>query len=55
MVHNYIRYGQILPSMRIPMAVQGFAIPAGGVIIIVSILISTWDGVKMAVSGKESA
>ena len=53
MVQNYIKYGQILPSLRIPMAVQGFAIPVGGAVIIVSIVLSVWESLRQIYPGKE--
>lgn len=46
MVQNYIAYGQILPSLKIPMAVQGFAVPIGGIIIIISVALSCCIAVK---------
>ena len=38
MTMNQIRHGQILPGMRIPMALVGAAIPAGAVMTLVSVL-----------------
>jgi TRAP-type C4-dicarboxylate transport system permease small subunit len=38
MVLNQLKFGQILPGMRIPMAVVGWAIPAGAAVTVVSIL-----------------
>lgn len=38
MVMNQIKYGQILPGMRIPMAVVGWAIPIGAAVAVISIL-----------------
>jgi TRAP-type C4-dicarboxylate transport system permease small subunit len=36
MVQNQIKFGQIMPGMKIPMAVVGWAMPAGGLIAFVS-------------------
>lgn len=40
LVQNHIKYAQILPSLRLPMAVQSLALPLGGMIVILSVLVS---------------
>ena len=42
MTMNQIRHGQILPGMRIPMALAGAALPAGAVLTVVSVLRCGW-------------
>lgn len=46
MVLNQIKFGQILPGMRIPMAVVGWAVPVGAALTFLSILKSGWDEIK---------
>ena len=38
MVMNQIKYGQILPGMRIPVAVVGWSVPTGAAVALISIL-----------------
>lgn len=40
LVQNHIKYAQILPSLRLPMAVQSLALPLGGAVVVLSILVS---------------
>ena len=48
MVMNQIKYGQILPGMKIPMAIVGWSIPIGAVMTFVSILRSGYTEIKGA-------
>ena len=48
MVMNQIKYGQILPGMRIPMAVAGWSIPAGAAVTLVSVLQSGYLEIRKA-------
>ncbi|WP_300262268.1 TRAP transporter small permease [uncultured Cloacibacillus sp.] len=43
MVLNQMKFGQILPGMKIPVAVMGWAIPLGAAVTFVSILKSCFD------------
>ncbi|MDR1740478.1 MAG: TRAP transporter small permease [Synergistaceae bacterium] len=43
MVLNQMRFGQIMPGMRLPMAVVGCALPVGGVLAAVSVAKSAWN------------
>lgn len=40
LVQNHLKYGQILPSLQVPMALQSLALPVGGIVVMVSILFS---------------
>lgn len=53
MVQNYIKYGQILPSTGIPMAVQGFALPIGGAVIVVTIIMTLIFDIQKLFRGEE--
>ena len=46
MTLNQIRHGQILPGMRIPMALAGAALPMGAVMTAVSVLRCGWLELK---------
>lgn len=52
MVQNYLKYGQILPSTGIPMAVQGFALPIGGAVIIITIIMTLIFDVQKQIKGE---
>ncbi len=51
MTLNQIRHGQILPGMRIPMALAGGAIPAGAVLTILSALRCGWIELRRWMGG----
>lgn len=53
MVQNYIKYGQILPSLGIPMAIQGFALPIGGVVIVITIIMTLIFDIQKLMKGEE--
>ena len=42
MAMNQLRHGQILPGMRIPMALAGASLPCGAVMTFISVLRSGW-------------
>ncbi|MCR5346836.1 MAG: TRAP transporter small permease [Fretibacterium sp.] len=46
MTMNQIRHGQILPGMRIPMALAGAALPLGAVMTVISVLRCGWLELK---------
>lgn len=46
MVLNQIKFGQILPGMKIPVAVMGWAIPLGAAVSFISILKSCFDEIR---------
>ena len=46
MMMNQIRHGQILPGMRVPMALAGAALPLGAVMTLLSVLRSGWLEMK---------
>jgi TRAP-type C4-dicarboxylate transport system permease small subunit len=53
MVQNYLKYDQILPSTGIPMAVQGFALPIGGVVIIITVIMTLIFDIQKLIKGEE--
>lgn len=46
MVMNQLKFGQILPGMKIPVAIVGFAIPLGAAVSFISILKSCFDELR---------
>ncbi|MDR3331559.1 MAG: TRAP transporter small permease [Synergistaceae bacterium] len=56
MVQNQMKFGQILPGMRIPMAVVGWALPIGAAVAFVSVIKSAFDeiGDIPGAGGKDS-
>lgn len=53
LVQNHIKYAQILPSLRLPMAVQSLALPLGGVVVILSVFVSGLCEIKEVRKKKE--
>lgn len=55
MVMNQIKYNQILPGMKIPIATMGWAIPAGAVLSIFSAAISGYDEIRLLLAEKKES
>ncbi|MCI8515025.1 MAG: TRAP transporter small permease [Lachnospiraceae bacterium] len=55
LVQNHVKYAQILPSLRMPMAVQSLALPLGGVVVILSVLVSGFREIQDIRKGTEEA